>query len=101
MKEIIVNVVIYLILGMSFISMVWIFQGMKRLTPGFLRDLFKDLLIIVFFCLIYAALNFFLAVGIIRIAEPLGTIINNIFIVFYFILQVNQYSITPNRVQFA
>ncbi len=59
-------IILYLIAGMSFISSVWIYQGMKRLTSGDLKNLFKHLFMISLWGFLYVSWNFSLLTGILR-----------------------------------
>ena len=86
MDEAIIGLVAYLVLGMGLISIIWIFKGMKKLTTGLIKGLFKYLLAIASLCLIYAAFNFCLVVGVIEINDPLSGLIHDVFIVVLFII---------------
>lgn len=59
-------VVLYLITGMSFISSVWVYQGMKKLTEGSVKKLFKHLFMISLWGFLYVSWNFSLITGILR-----------------------------------
>ena len=80
-------VILYLIAGMSFISSLWIYQGMKKLTEGSVKKLFKHLFMISLWGFLYVFWNFSLMTGILKFPEflspeiPTALFITQLFII--------------------
>lgn len=80
-------VILYLIAGMSFISSVWVYQGMRRLTEGSVKNLFKHLFMISVWGFLYVSWNFSVLTGIITVSKffslelPTAIFITQLFII--------------------
>ncbi|RLI96001.1 MAG: hypothetical protein DRO92_00560 [Candidatus Altiarchaeales archaeon] len=77
---------LYLVVGMCFISYIWMRESIKRLSVGLIEDLFKTFLWIIRWSFLYAVWLFLSEVSIkmdiirIPLDESVKTLINSIFL---------------------
>jgi len=57
------HILLYLTIGMCFLSTVWIYQSMRKLTKGMLRKLLRYLLVITLWGLLFSIWVFSIGVG--------------------------------------
>ncbi len=86
MIEEITHFTIYLIAGMGFLSLIWIYQGLKNLTEGLLKSLFLNVFAIAGYAFAYTVWTFCAATGIIKIDIQMYWVLDSVFIVIFFIL---------------
>ncbi|MBN2014791.1 MAG: hypothetical protein JW778_06390 [Candidatus Altiarchaeota archaeon] len=81
------HILMYLTIGMCFISVVWIHQSMRKLTKGMLRELIKYLLGITLWGLLLSIWVFSIGVGWIKLPNEsftmmtIGSFIAGLFLI--------------------